>query len=104
MINIKLLFFFIFIILLIFIFTKFKKEITIQHKYTVNSLFNKSKYYIVDTNNNVYLIGNNLFSLQFNKTDKYNLINMNEKYKVYGYGFRIHFLNMYPKIYDLKKV
>ena len=56
MINIKLLFIVLFIILLILIFTRFEKEITVKSKYTIHSSFGKSKYYIVDTNNNVYQI------------------------------------------------
>ena len=85
-------------------FTKFEKEITVKSKYIRNSSKGRGKYYIVDTNNNAYIISDNMLLLQFNKTDDYNLVNVNQKYKVYGYGFRIQFLSMYPKIYDLKKV
>ena len=103
MINIKILFIFLFIILLILIFTRFEKEITVKSKYTIHSSFGKSKYYIVDTNNNVYQITDNLLLFQFNKKNNYDLININQKYKIIGYSFRINSLKIYPKIYDLKK-
>ena len=103
MINIKLLFIVLFIILLILIFTRFEKEITVKFKYTIHSSFGKSKYYIVDTNNNVYQITDNLLLFQFNKKNNYDLININQKYKIIGYSFRINSLKIYPKIYDLKK-
>jgi len=107
------LFFIIFIILFIILFgfnifltffTKFEKEITVKSKYIRNSRKGRGNYYIVDTNNNAYVITDNLLLLQFNKTDDYNLVDVNQKYKIYGYGFRIQFLSMYPKIYDLKKI
>ena len=45
-----------------------------------------------------------LLLFQFNKTDDYNLITIGQKYKIYGYGYRVNLLSMYPKIYDLKKI
>ena len=104
MINIKLLFIVLFIILLILIFTRFEKEITVKSKYTIHSSFGKSKYYIVDTNNNVYQITDNLLLFQFNKKNNYDLVNINQKYKIIGYSFRINSLKIYSKIYDLKKI
>ena len=104
MINIQILFFVIFIILLILIFTRFEKEIIVKSKYIIHSSFGKSKYYIVDTNNNVYQITDNLLLFQFNKKNNYDLININQKYKIFGYSFRINFLKIYPKIINLKKI
>jgi len=90
--------------LILTLFTRFQKKITIKSKYIRNTRKNKGDYFIVDTDNNSYILSDNLYLLQFDKTDDYNLIEENKTYIIYGYGFRIHFLNMYPKVYDLKKV
>lgn len=85
-------------------FTKFTKTITIKDKYIRNSRRGRGNYFIVDNDNNSYVLGDNLFLLEFNKTDDYNRIEKNKTYKIYGYGFRIQILNMYPKIYDLEEL
>ena len=87
--------------LILTLFTKFTKTITIKDKYIRNSSRGRGNYFIVDSDNNSYVLSDNLFLLEFNKTDDYNRIEKNKTYKIYGYGFRIQFLSMYPKIYDL---
>lgn len=112
-INNKMFFFYIFISVIIIIllinifftfFTKFEKQIIIKNKYIRNLSKGKGSYFVVDNNNNAYILSDNLLLFQFNKTDDYNLITIGQKYKIYGYGYRVNLLSMYPKIYDLKKI
>jgi cell division protein YceG involved in septum cleavage len=111
--NNKNVFFYIFISVIIIIllinifftfFTKFEKQIIIKNKYIRNLSKGKGSYFVVDNNNNAYILSDNLLLFQFNKTDDYNLITIGQKYKIYGYGYRVNLLSMYPKIYDLKKI
>lgn len=83
--------------------TGFEKTIIVKEKYT---RYRKggSNYNIVDTDNNIYQIGNVWFKGDFNRADDYALLNEGDRIEVKGYGIRIPFLNMYKNIYEIKKV
>jgi hypothetical protein len=81
----------------------FENIITIKDKYVVSGYKGEIKYYIVDNNNNLYIVDNVWFLGDFNKAEDYNLLNKDDTYKVKGYGFRIDMLSIYPTIYNITK-
>lgn len=80
--------------------TKFTKTITIKDKYT-NGMRNTIIYTVVDTDNKIYQIDNVWFLFDFNKAENYNMIKLNSKYIVSGYGITIDMFSLYPTIYNL---
>ena len=79
--------------------THFEKTI-IKDKYT-RYRRHGSNNYVVDTDNNIYQVGNvwfnglTLIELNFNKLEK------GKKYKVEGYGIRVPVADMYKNIYQI---
>ena len=84
-------------------FTKFEKKITIKDKYT-RYRKNGSNYNVVDTDNNIYQIGNLWFFGDFNRAEDYNKLEVGQSYTVKGYGIRVPVLDMYKKIYEIVTV
>lgn len=70
-------------------------EITIKDKYVKGQ---EGRYYIVDTDNNTYIIADLLFKNKFNSSDLYSKLEVGNKYKVETTGMRIHFLSKYQNI------
>jgi len=81
--------------------TKFEKTITIKDKYT-RYRRKGSNYNVVDTENNIYQIGNLWFKFDFNRAEDYNKLDKGKTYKVKGYGVRIPMIDMYKKIYEIE--
>lgn len=75
-------------------------EITISDKYTKGD---KGRYFIVDNNDNAYVIKDLFFKGKFNSTDIYNKLKIGCTYKVKVSGIRIHFLSMYQNINEIIK-
>ena len=75
-------------------------EITISDKYTKGE---KGRYFIVDNNDNAYVIKDLFFKGKFNSTDIYNKLKVGCTYKVKVSGIRIHFLSMYQNINEIIK-
>jgi hypothetical protein len=88
---------------LLYVFTKFEKEITIKDKY-IRYRKNASNYNVVDSNNNIYQLGNLWFKGDFNRAEDYINLEVGNTYIVTGYGMRIPVLDMYKTIYELKVV
>lgn len=84
-------------------FTGFENTITIKDKYT-RYRRKGSNYNIVDSDNNIYQIGNLWFKGDFNRVDDYAKINIGDTYIVKGCGIRVPILDWYKQIYELKKV
>ena len=59
---------------------------------------------IVDKTNTIYEINNIWWKLDFKKEEKWNMINVNNTYKIKGYGIRNGLFNIYPKIYYITKI
>lgn len=70
-------------------------EITIKDKYVKGQ---EGRYFIVDTDNNTYIISDLLFKNKFNSSDLYSKLEIGNKYKVETTGMRIHFLSKYQNI------
>lgn len=83
--------------------TKFEKIITIKDKYT-RYRKSSSNYNLVDTEGNVYKVGNLWFKLDFNRGNDYAKVDIGKKYKVKGYGYRAGILDSYQKIYELEEI
>jgi hypothetical protein len=81
--------------------TKFEKTITIKEKFT-RYRRKGSNYNIVDTDNNIYQIGNVWFKFDFNRAEDYTKLELNKTYKVKGYGIRMPVLDMYKTIYHIE--
>jgi len=94
----------IFINVILYFATRFENIITIKDKYVVSGYKGGIIYYIVDSNNKIYIIDNVWFLADFNKAEDYNLINKGEQYKVKGFGFTFDVFSIYPKIYNLTKI
>lgn len=75
-------------------------EITITDKYTKGE---DGTYFIVDNNDNAYVIKDLIFIGKFNSTDIYNKLKIGCTYKVKVSGVRIHFLSMYQNINEIIK-
>lgn len=75
-------------------------EITVSDKYTKGD---EGRYFIVDDNDNAYVIKDLFFIGKFNSTDIYNKLKVGCTYKVKVSGIRIHFLNMYQNINEIIK-
>ena len=73
-------------------------EITITDKYTKDE---EGRYFIVDNNDNAYVIKDLFFKGKFNSTDIYNKLKIGYTYKVKVTGIRIHFLSMYQNINEI---
>ena len=89
--------------LIVYQFTKFEKVITVQEKYT-RYRSKSSNYNVVDTEGNIYQIGNLWFKFDYNRGDDYAKLREGKTYKVKGYGFRAGFLDSYQKIYEVEEI
>lgn len=94
----------IFINIILYFATGFENIITIKDKYVVSGYKSGIIYYIVDSNNKIYIVDNVWFLADFNKAEDYNLINKGEQYKVKGFGFRFDVFSIYPQIYNITKI
>lgn len=84
-------------------FTKFEKVITVQEKYT-RYRRRSSNYNVVDTDGNIYQIGNLWFKFDYNRGNDYATLREGKTYKVKGYGYRAGALDAYQTIYEVEEV
>jgi hypothetical protein len=83
-------------------FTQFEKEIIIDEKFTYsNKGLSQS---ISDKNNIVYVVNNSLFYFHFTSTEVFNSLDIENKYKVKGYGIRVPIFGMFPNIIKADKI
>lgn len=85
------------------LFTRFSKVITIKDKY-IKRNSKRGEFFIVDSENNSYKLKDYVYALDFNATDDYNMIEIGNKYTVFGYGFRIRFFSQFPAVYKFEKL
>ena len=97
--------------LIYYYFTNFTRTITVLNTYKLSDTYTSSRtmfpqkiYFVVDINNTVYVSGNLWFKSYFNKIDNWTSLENGNTYKVYGYGVRDEFFNMYPIIYSIEKI
>lgn len=85
---------------LYFFFTKFEKKIMIKQKYKVE-IEETTKYFVVDTKDNTYIVDNCFWSWCFNKEQLWNSIDIWGYYNVSLYGLCCAKLNLYHIIYKV---
>ncbi len=83
--------------------SSFEKVVEVKEKY-IRYRRRSSNYHVVDTDDNIYQIGNLWFKGDFDRAEDYAKLKVGSKYKVKGYGYRVPLLDMYKKIYHLEKV
>ena len=88
---------------MVYQFTKFEKVITVQEKYT-RYRRRASNYNVVDTDGNIYQIGNLWFKFDYNRGNDYAPLKEGKTYKVKGYGYRAGILDSYQTIYQVEEV
>jgi hypothetical protein len=84
-------------------FTSFEKIITVKEKDSMRS----GKYgqnIIADTDGNVYTVSNSVFYDFFTAMELFAKIELNQAYKIKGFGYRIPVLGIYPNIISASKV
>ena len=81
--------------------SRFTKTITIKEKYIRAG--QRSRYRVVDQDDNVYELGDSFFLMEFDSADDYAKIDVNSSYKVYGYWFRLPIFSWFPIIYKFDK-
>ncbi|EVS32405.1 phage protein [Staphylococcus aureus M1360] len=79
------------------------------HQGTITDKYNKrqdkeDKFYIVLDNKQVIENSDLLFKKKFDSADIQARLKVGDKVKVKTIGYRIHFLNLYPVLYEVKKV
>lgn len=82
--------------------TKFTKTVTVTEKY-VRPGYRKSRYHFVDSENNNYILQDNLLLLEFDSADDYAKLQVNNTYKIHGYWFRLPLLSWFPSVYKVSK-
>ncbi|HCY6776934.1 TPA: hypothetical protein O1273_001869 [Staphylococcus aureus] len=79
------------------------------HQGTITDKYNKrqdkeDKFYIVLDNKQVIENSDLLFKKKFDSADIQARLKVGDKVGVKTIGYRIHFLNLYPVLYEVKKV
>ncbi|HDD7339715.1 TPA: hypothetical protein PBK55_002135 [Staphylococcus aureus] len=79
------------------------------HQGTITDKYNKrqdkeDKFYIVLDNKQVIENSDLLFKRKFDSADIQARLKVGDKVEVKTIGYRIHFLNLYPVLYEVKKV
>ncbi|MBS3510438.1 hypothetical protein KCX33_02740 [Staphylococcus aureus] len=79
------------------------------HQGTITDKYNKrqdkeDKFYIVLDNKQVIENSDLLFKKKFDSADIQARLKVSDKVEVKTIGYRIHFLNLYPVLYEVKKV
>lgn len=79
------------------------------HQGTITDKYNKrqdkeDKFYIVLDNKQVIENSDLLFKKKFDSADIQARLKVGDKIEVKTIGYRIHFLNLYPVLYEVKKV
>jgi hypothetical protein len=83
-------------------FTSFEKIITVKEKDSMRT-GKYGKNIVSDTDGNVYTIENSMFYDFFTAMELFTKIELNQSYKVKGFGYRIPILGIYPNIISASK-
>ena len=92
-----------FVTLIYFLMSRFEKTITVSTKFNFG-MRKSNQNFISDTNETIYRVSDSLFGWYFKSVEDYSRIKEGVKYKITGYGYRVGFLNMYPRITSVKNI
>ncbi len=81
-------------------FSQKNKNIEVSDKYTFDSN-GYTNFMIVDTENNHYKVGNNLWFWKWDSIEDWFSIKKGNKIPILYYGFRVPFLGFFPNIVDI---
>ena len=84
--------------------TYYSKTITIENIYYYSKSQKGGLNTVSDTNDNVYVVKNNILYLFFTSAELLNYFKKGKKYKITGYGWRVPILNLYPNILSAHEV
>lgn len=81
--------------------THFEKTIKVKEKY-VQGGRRGGRYFVVDTDNNVYKLVDTWYIGEFDRGDDYAKLTTGSSHKIRGYGVRFPFLRQFPRIYSVQ--
>ena len=81
-------------------FTQKNKYIEVFEKYTFDSN-GFTNFMIVDTKNNHYKVGNNLWFWKWDSIEDWTIIKKGYALPISYYGFRVPFLGIFPNVIDI---
>ena len=84
--------------------TRYSKTITVEHIYHFSHSDRGGSNTIYDTNDNVYIVQNQILYMFFTSAELFNYFKIDKKYKITGYGWRIPILNLYPNILSVQEI
>ena len=82
--------------------THFEKTIQVKEKYVQGGRRGGGRYFVVDTDNNVYKLVDTWYIGEFNRASDYAKLTTGSSHKVKGYGVRIPVIGQFPRIYDVQ--
>lgn len=82
--------------------TSFDKKIQIKEKY-ITGYKGGSRYFVVDSDDNVYKLVDTWFLGEFDRGDDYGKITKGGTYRIKGYGIRVPIISQFPRIYKVTK-
>ena len=83
-------------------FSQKNKNIEVSDKYTFDSN-GYTNFMIVDTQNNHYKVGNNLWFWKWDSIEDWHSIKKDTRLPIWYYGYRVPFLGFFPNIICLNK-
>jgi hypothetical protein len=84
-------------------FTQKNKYIEVSEKYTFDSN-GFTNFMIVDTKNNHYKVGNNLWFWKWDSIEDWTSIKKGYAIPISYYGFRVPFLGFFPNVIDINDI
>jgi hypothetical protein len=81
-------------------FTQKNRNIMVSDKYTFDSN-GFTNFMIVDTENNHYKVGNNLWFWKWDSIEDWTLLKTGTKIPVLYYGFRVPFFGIFPNVFNI---
>ena len=84
-------------------FTQKNRNIMVSDKYTFDSN-GFTNFMIVDTENNHYQVGNNLWFWKWDSIEDWSSIKKGTRLPITYYGFRVPFLGIFPNVVEINNI
>lgn len=89
--------------IILFLISGFTKDVSVKKIFDLRGR-RSSGLMFEDSDNNNYRVVNVWYLGRFNSVEEWNKLKIGKKYQIKGYGYRIGFLGMYPKVYDIQSI